>query len=473
MEGDDAAGRGEDDVLAGGRGAAEADRHRLADGVLHLRGDGAHPDQLVEPELLAGQARLGRGAERLARRADRLVRLLGVLDLGGVGARGVGEVLGAVELAHLRAGRVHGRARQRGAVGTHVGDVAVLVEPLGDRHGHAGGHAELAAGLLLQRGGAERRVRRAAVGLGLDRADVVRRVLERADQGLGARPVEVDDLALGAGLEHAVLAEVGATRDALVVDGVQLGGEHPLLVLGAGVEGALEVPVGGDLEGHPLLLAVHDQSRRHRLHPAGGQAGHDLLPQHRGDLVAVEAVEDAAGLLGLDEVHGELAGVLGCLEDRGLGDLVEDHPLDRDVLRLQLVEQVPGDRLPLAVLIGGEVELVGVLEQALELGDVRLLVTRHDVVGLEAVVDVDREPPPRLVLDLGRGVRGGVGEVADVTDGGLDDVALAEVPADGAGLGRGLDDDELVCHGAGRSFDRGVASRCCGPCPRGPRRRSR
>jgi hypothetical protein len=53
--------------------------------------------------------------------------------------------------------------------------------------------------------------------------------------------------------------------------------------------------------------------------------------------------------------------------DRVLGDLVEDHPLDRD-LGLERLEQVPGDGLALAVLIGGEEELVGVLEQVLELG---------------------------------------------------------------------------------------------------------
>ena len=165
------------------------------------------------------------------------------------------------------------------------------------------------------------------------------------------------------------------------------------------------------------------------------------------DLVAVEAVEDAARLLGLDEVVVDVARVLDGGQDRGLGDLVEDHPVDRQALRrLELVEEVPGDGLALAVLIGGEVEGVGVLDQLLQLGDVALLVARHDVVGLEPVVDVDREPAPRLVLDLGRGVRGVVRQVADVTDRGLDDVALAEVPADGAGLGRGLDDDELVCH---------------------------
>ena len=215
---------------------------------------------------------------------------------------------------------------------------------------------------------------------------------------------------------------------------------------GSGVEGALEVPVGRDPEPHPVALPVDHEPGGDRLHAAGGQAGHDLLPQHRGDLVAVEAVQDPARLLGLDQVHVELAGVLRRLLDGGLGDLVEDHPLDRDVLRLQLVEQVPGDRLALAVLIGGEVELVGVLEQALELGDVRLLVAGHDVIGLEVVLDVDGEPSPRLVLDLRGGVGGALRKVADVADRGLDDVPVAEVPADGAGLGRGLDDHQLVRH---------------------------
>ena len=82
-------------------------------------------------------------------------------------------------------------------------------------------------------------------------------------------------------------------------------------------------------------------------------------------------------------------------QDGGLGDLVEDHPADRD-LRLERLEQVPGDRLALAVGVGGEVELVGVLEQALELGDLGLLVRADDVERLEVVVDVDAEPRPRL-----------------------------------------------------------------------------
>ena len=347
MERDRATRRGEHDVLAGPGRAAEPDRDRVAGGVLHLGSDGAHPDQLVEPELVAGQTGLGGGAERVTRRPDPLVGLLGVLDLRGVDAGAVGEVLGAVQLTHLVPGRPDGRVAQRRGVGPHIGDEAVLVEPLRNRHRRGGGEAQLSTGLLLERGRPERGVRRPAVGLRLDRPHLVRRVAQRSGQRLGVRLVEMHDLTPGGracppggracrDLELAVLAEVGTAGYPGAVDGVQPGREHPLLVLRAGIEGALEVPVGSEPERHPFPLPVHDQPGRHGLHAPGREAAHHLAPQHRRDLVAVEAVEDAPGLLSLDEVHVELARVVGSSQDRGLRDLVEDHPLDRN-LGLQLV----------------------------------------------------------------------------------------------------------------------------------------
>ncbi len=76
------------------------------------------------------------------------------------------------------------------AVGPHIGDVAVLVERLRDAHRVAGGEAELARRLLLQRRGGERRVGVAADRLGLDRADGE---LTRLD--IGARLLRGDDFA--------------------------------------------------------------------------------------------------------------------------------------------------------------------------------------------------------------------------------------------------------------------------------------
>ena len=48
-------------------------------------------------------------------------------------------------------------AGKRDAVCSHVSDVAGLVQPLSHLHRLAGGHVQLAVGLLLQRGRGERR----------------------------------------------------------------------------------------------------------------------------------------------------------------------------------------------------------------------------------------------------------------------------------------------------------------------------
>ena len=107
--------------------------------------------------------------------------------------------------------------------------------------------------------------------------------------------------------------------------------------------------------------------------PAERPLPHDL-PQHRGDLVAEEAVEDAAGLLGVHQPAVEVAGRLQGGPDGAGGDLVEDQAAHRHP-GLEHLEQVPGDGLALPVLVGGQVELVGLLEQAAQLGDLRLAST--------------------------------------------------------------------------------------------------
>ena len=387
---------------------------------------------------------LGRGAEAVPGRADGLVRLLGVLDLAGVGARRFGDVIASVELTGLLAGRADRGLGQRHRVGAHIGDVAVLVQPLRHRHGVLGREAQLARGLLLQRGGAERRVRRAAVGLALDAGHREGRVLQALGQGGRGRGVQVQDVLAA---QFAGGGEVAALGHPAAVHGDQVGGEAGRLVrvlftVVLGRELGFEVGVAGRAERDPLALPVDDQPGRHRLHAPGGQLGHDLLPQHRRDLVPVQPVQHAARLVRVDQALVDLPRVGDGAGDRLRRDLVEDHPAVRH-LGLELLEQVPGDGLALAVFIGGEQEFVGVLEQALELGHLLLLVAVHDVERLEVVVHVDAEPGPRLGAVLGRDLRGAVGHVPDVAHAGLDHIAVTQVPGDGPGLGGGLDDDEL------------------------------
>ena len=123
-------------------------RRALAAGVLHLAGDRALPDQLVERAArrrrCSAAARSGAvnvaPAGRIASWAS-----CAFLHLGLVGARRVGQVLGAV-LGLRSAARAASSAslRQRRRVGAHVGDVAVLVEPLGGAHRALRGEAQLA-----------------------------------------------------------------------------------------------------------------------------------------------------------------------------------------------------------------------------------------------------------------------------------------------------------------------------------------
>ncbi|SON60145.1 hypothetical protein MSIMFI_01638 [Mycobacterium simulans] len=173
-EGQGAPGGREHDVVLGPlilQSAFDPQAQRGAPRIGHLRGHRALPHQLIEPEFVTVELaphRVG-GGEGLAGGADCLVRLLSVLHLAGVLARRGGDEFCAVELARLGARGIDRRLRQRGRVGTHIGDVAVLVQPLGDAHRPLGGEPQFAAGFLLQRRRHERRIRTPRVGLLLGR----------------------------------------------------------------------------------------------------------------------------------------------------------------------------------------------------------------------------------------------------------------------------------------------------------------
>ena len=342
--------------------AHQADLGARPGGVGHLRGHGALPDEVVEPQRVAAAARRPRlvgGAERLAGGADGLVGLLGVLHLALVAPRRVGDVLAPVQRRRLGPGRRQGLVRQRGGVGAHVGDPALLVEALGHLHGPLGPEAQLAAGLLLQRRGHERRCRRAAVGL------LGHRPHGEGLAGQALRPGAVASARPGARRRlwssSPGLGEVAAGGHRRPAHRHQVGARS-CLARRRRRSPSRSHHVAGP-EPHPGPLALDDHPGGHALDAPGRQPGHHLLPQDRRHLVAVEAVEDAAGLLGVDQPAVEVAPVLHGALQRRRGDLVEHHPLDRHPGREHLGE-VPGDRLALAVLVCGQVDLAGVARAA-------------------------------------------------------------------------------------------------------------
>ena len=144
----------------------------------------------------------------------------------------------------------------------------------------------------------------------------------------------------------------------------------------------------------------------------------------------------------------------GCAKASRIADSVISLKVTRRVLSAADVGglgDVPGDRLALAVEVGGEEDLVGGLGRLLDLGDLLAPVVGDHVLGREVMVDVDAELALARVL----------GQVADVAVRGEDPVVGAEIALDGAGLGRRFDDHEVLGHG--RECSTGSLSRPCGP----------
>ena len=362
------------------------------------------------------------------------MRLLRVLRLGLVNARLLGHLLRSVKPGGDLADLLHRLCRQRHRVGAHVGDEAdaaladvhTLIELLREPHGAPRIEAEFARRLLLQGRGRERRRRVAAALLAVDGDD-----LEKA--------VTVD---AAGGLRRGFEGALGRARRALV-------GEGELLDLAAAVLEhfqrkrlpavralGIERPVLLRLEGVDLLLALADHAQRRALHPARRQAATHFLPQQRREIEAHQVVERAARLLRVDQIERQAARLLHGGADGVARDLVEHHAMhllavEVAALREDLL-QVPGDRLALAVGVGGEVERVGFPQRARDGIHVALVLLQHLVLHGVAVGGIDRA--------LFRH------QVAHVAVGGEHLERAAQVLLDGPGLGGRLDDDEVGCH---------------------------
>ena len=183
----------------------------------------------------------------------------------------------------------------------------MLVEALGHLHGPLGAEAQLAAGLLLQGRGHERGRRRAPVGFSVTdlHREAARRRARRPARSASASSSTTD---LAARASSPVSAKSRPVATGVPSTATRLAAKDRAA---SSVAGASKVPSRshqrGGAEPHPGPLALDDHAGGHALDPAGRQAGHDLLPQDRRDLVAVEPVEDPAGLLGVDQAAVEVA----------------------------------------------------------------------------------------------------------------------------------------------------------------------
>ena len=260
---------------------------------------------------------------------------------------------------------------------------------------------------LREGGGGKRGGRLAVLLLPLHPGDGEVALLHCVHYGLG----------LGSGVQlHLLLPAIE-----LGLKAAQVGG-HP-------GQSGLDGPVLLGLEGPDLLLPLHHQAGGHRLHPSGGQAPADLPPQQGGELIAHDAVQNAPGLLGVDQVLVDGPGGGNGVVDHLFGDLVKGHPIGLVVRDAQQLLQVPGDGLPLPVRVGGQIDAAALFGRLLQVADHVLFALDGLIVGGKAALDVHAQ----LAF----------WQVPHMAHGCLYFIARSQVFSNGLGLGRGLYDHQV------------------------------
>ena len=413
--------------------------------VCHLAGKRALPDQRVQFELVGRHfaCDFRRVTEFRARRPDAFVGFLRACRLCGILFRRIRQIVFAEMLDDRFACGCDRLLRQRHRIGTHVGDIAVFVQSLRRTHGLTRAHAETIAGGLLQGGRGKRWNRTATVRLGFHRRDSKRCKFQCLSNRGSLRLVQLHDLILRTGRSQlAIGAEILGTSQTTATQRHHTRIERNIIAIGIRrLQRCGDIPIRGTHERHTLALALHDQTRGDGLHTARGKTRPNLAPQHRRKLIAVQAVQNTAGFLGVDHVVVNVASIVKRRFDGFLRDFVEHHALNRH-FRLERLYQMPGDGLSLAILIGCEVQGVGFFQRAFQLGHGFLLVAVDDVVRLESVFHVNAELAEFGFVGGRHLAR--LRKISNMADRGHHRIFGAQIPTDFLGLGGRLHNHELA-----------------------------
>ena len=176
-----------------------------------------------------------------------------------------------------------------------------------------------------------------------------------------------------------------------------------------------DLPEGLRLVGAALELALHDQAERRALDAADGEeVGAEAPGGHRdgaGERGAPDQVDVLARGAGIGERHRELVEVVeGSLDlvlgERGVARALHTHEVavltvrERGVGRHDLLKRLEADQLALAVEVGRDHEVVGVLGHLLQRPDDVLVGRLLDQLGVDQVARIGLLP---VVVRLGEG----------------------------------------------------------------------
>ena len=184
----------------------------------------------------------------------------------------------------------------------------------------------------------------------------------------------------------------------------------------------LDGPVFLRLERLDLTLPITDQTHGHGLYASGGQPLSHLAPEERRELVADDAVEHTPRLLRVHLLHADRTRVPHRLLNRRLRNLMENNAAVLLGINPENKRQMPCNRLPLAVGVACEIDLVRIF---------CLFFERTNELPLAADIDVFRQ---EFIFDINAELA--LRQVAQMPHGGSDNVIFSEMPLDGLCLRR-------------------------------------
>ena len=195
----------------------------------------------------------------------------------------------------------------------------------------------------------------------------------------------------------------------------------------------LDGPVFAWLECLYLNLPLTDQAKRHGLHPSCRLSPRQLAPKHRRQGKADEIIQRSSGLLGINQIHIQITGVIDTVQNGAFSNFIKDHPLRMDVMKAVVVFQrlhdMPGNGLPFPIRVGGEIKMIATPNG---LGN-----CLHPLGGL-VVGDIGHG---EIFIGQDRAILGW--QIAHMTVAGQHNIVVPKIFVDGFGLGRRFDDDNV------------------------------
>ncbi len=170
-------------------------------------------------------------------------------------------------------------------------------------------------------------------------------------------------------------------------------------------------------------LALAHQPQRHRLHTPRAGCPRNPPPQHRADLIAHHAVENAPRLLAVHALLVNFARLAERLANGRRRNFVVGHPAEllNGHLVFQRLAQMPGNRLAFAVGVGREIHGIHTSRRRLQLTQHFRAALNRDILRRKSLINVHTQRP--------------LGQIAHVAQRSLDHILRSQQPLNGFGFG--------------------------------------